>query len=275
MTCTSTNNRLAIIVGGTSTAPASYSDPQNWEAQDPWTKGINVFEMTALSFVDKYDAHADPYEASTPIQNYYDTRFSLCFPGGSSACANANFSKRFPTWDDPALESIFNVSTHGDSSHISTGAITGIVVGAVILVVSLGSLTAWRIVKRRKIASNESRHPHSVRLRTRSNSPISQEAVGTSFPGVHLPGPNSVIPPSPPPVYAKETPKRAEQHGMASGHAGSGNFKIGHLETEIESFHGEYTLPGGGSDVAVPARPSPDNWRPLTAMPPDNTASTN
>lgn len=89
MTCTSTNNRLAVLVGGTSTVQASYPDPQNWEAQDPWTKGINVFDMTALEFVDQYDALAAPYEASTLIKTYYDTRFLFGLSGEWSTCANA------------------------------------------------------------------------------------------------------------------------------------------------------------------------------------------
>lgn len=81
MTCTSTKNRQAIIVGGTSTDQASIPDPQNWEAQDPWTKGINVFDMTTLNFTDKYDAQASPYEASTLIRNSYSSRFLAHLPG--------------------------------------------------------------------------------------------------------------------------------------------------------------------------------------------------
>lgn len=76
MTCTSTNNRQAIIVGGTNTELSSTSiDPQNWESQDPWTKGIAVFDMTGLQYVDQYDAEASLYESPNIIQDYYNSRY--------------------------------------------------------------------------------------------------------------------------------------------------------------------------------------------------------
>lgn len=211
MTCTTTNNRQAIIIGGTSTEPASYNDPQNWEAQDPWTKGIHVFDMTALNFSDKYDADAPPYEASTLVRNSYNSRLLASFPGYLSARADSDFSQRFPAWDDPALESIFNTRAHDGSSHLSAGVISGIVIGAVVAATLLGIFIAWRVLRRRR----------RRRLATTSTQTLSQQALRAACPRTHIHKPTSENLPEPPPAYAKETPVHAQQFEMTNSSRGS------------------------------------------------------
>lgn len=197
MTCTPTKNRQAIIIGGTNTDQASYPDPQNWEAQDPWTKGINVFDMTTLNFTEMYDAHAPPYEASTLVRNSYNSRF-LAFFQEIGVPVLIPFSQRFPVWDDPALELIFNTTAHDGSSHLSAGVISGIVVGAVVGATLLGSFIAWRLFKRRRRAA--------------SGTQTNQRFLETACPSNHLQVLKSENPPDPPPVYTKETPRETPDH---------------------------------------------------------------
>ncbi|KAI1075302.1 hypothetical protein F5B20DRAFT_560305 [Whalleya microplaca] len=120
-TCTATGNRQMIMIGGLD--PDQYStDPQNWQAStDPWGQGIGVFDMTELKYTDKYDSDAGQYASPYLVQIYYQK------------------NNRFPTWDDPRLQTIFE-STHinqsatpggGNSRRLSTGSIVGIVVSVV------------------------------------------------------------------------------------------------------------------------------------------------
>lgn len=39
--------------------------------QDPWVRGMKVFDVTALEWTEKYDASAEPYEPPAMIQQHY------------------------------------------------------------------------------------------------------------------------------------------------------------------------------------------------------------
>ena len=57
-----------IIIGGYDHArfnDSSYSDP------DPWSQQINVFDMSALQWKDRYDSMADPYTPPDIVTRYY------------------------------------------------------------------------------------------------------------------------------------------------------------------------------------------------------------
>ena len=60
---------------------------------DPWTFGIGIFDMTNLTWSDKYDSKAMPYEQSNVVKQYYQSR------------------PRNPTWKDPALAEVFSTKT--------------------------------------------------------------------------------------------------------------------------------------------------------------------
>lgn len=67
-TCHATKTRQMIVVGGLN----SWSPEP--PAQDPWNKGIGVFDMTVLEFKDSYESTADSYEPPYAIQQYYKNR---------------------------------------------------------------------------------------------------------------------------------------------------------------------------------------------------------
>jgi hypothetical protein len=109
--------------------------------QDPWIKGLGIFDMTTLNWTNAYDAAATAYEQPSLVSQFY-----------------ANNSRYPIAWDDPELKSIFttlkqpngtaNVSSgsggsNGITSGIVSNEITGInaVVGGVI-----GGVSALAII---------------------------------------------------------------------------------------------------------------------------------
>jgi hypothetical protein len=59
-TCTIVGKRQMLSIGGTQEATL--------KNQDPWTKGLGIFDMTALSWTNIYDAAARTYEQSSLFQ---------------------------------------------------------------------------------------------------------------------------------------------------------------------------------------------------------------
>lgn len=72
-TCHATNSSQMILIGGSdpthSTSFLGDGDVQN-APSDPWTQGIGVFDMTALTFKASYQAKAAPYKTPDPIKIY-------------------------------------------------------------------------------------------------------------------------------------------------------------------------------------------------------------
>jgi hypothetical protein len=92
--------------------------------QDPWAKGLGIFDMTTLSWTNAYDAAAPAYERPSLVSQFY-----------------ANNSRYPIGWGDPELERIFttpngtatgnsssnsNTSSSNSSGHNSTGTETTI-----------------------------------------------------------------------------------------------------------------------------------------------------
>jgi hypothetical protein len=127
-----------ISIGG---IPDEDQLPANWV--DPWTNGMQVFDMTDLFWTDAYNASAASYEAPDVVKQYYST------------------NSRYPvSWVDPKLADIFQTSTTssrnssslGPSLHKSnTGAIVGGAVGGVaVLGLAAGLLALYLRSKRQQ-----------------------------------------------------------------------------------------------------------------------------
>lgn len=110
-----------ISIGG---IPDQDQLPANWF--DPWTNGMQIFDMTELFWTDTYNANAAEYEPPDVVKQFYST------------------NSRYPaSWVDPRLADIFqsstassknttNTSNSTSASHTSsTGAIAGGVVGGI------------------------------------------------------------------------------------------------------------------------------------------------
>lgn len=77
LTCHTVGNRQMLIIGGVDSASTSgsdtfYEDPFN--IADPFTQGLGIFDMTTLTFAEKYDADAEAYVQSDSVQQTYAGR---------------------------------------------------------------------------------------------------------------------------------------------------------------------------------------------------------
>lgn len=171
------------------------------------------------------------------------------FPGNWSTRTDFTFSQRFPAWDDPALESIFNTPAHDGSSHLSAGAITGIVVGAVVAATLLGIFIAWRVLRRRR----------RRRLANTGTQTLSQHALQPACPRTHIQESNSENPLEPPPAYAKETSGHAQQYEMTNYPGGS--------ERSHNKNSSELTMQATSECYTSPEQECRQEWAHQTEMP--------
>lgn len=94
---------------------------------DPWTFGIGVFDLTALSWGSGYDANAKAYEKPDVVTSYYATQLVSPFLSFLFFLKYVNWecgerllmvdSNLFPTWDNPSLASLFASSTTNSTSN--------------------------------------------------------------------------------------------------------------------------------------------------------------
>jgi len=128
----------------------SLQDNLNLYGQDPWPKGLGIFDMTTLNWTNAYDAAALAYEQPSLVSQFYA------------------HNSRYPiAWTDPVLQSIFappNGTTNGSptvsslniggsstqtsgsndgSSNHNAGAIAGGTVSAVAALALIGALIYW------------------------------------------------------------------------------------------------------------------------------------
>jgi hypothetical protein len=124
-------------------------------SQEPWPKGLGIFDMTTLNWTNAYDAAALAYEQPSLVSQFYA------------------HNSRYPiAWIDPVLQSIFaapngtanasptvsslgiggsSTQTSGSSggsngngsSNNNAGAIAGGTVSAVAALALIGALTYW------------------------------------------------------------------------------------------------------------------------------------
>ncbi|KUJ23150.1 uncharacterized protein LY89DRAFT_679956 [Mollisia scopiformis] len=146
-TCSVIGNRQMISIGG---IPDQDQLPANWF--DPWTNGMQIFDMTELFWTDSYNASAAEYEAPDVVKQFYST------------------NNRYPaSWVDPKLADIFQTSTTDSGNSTSSGSSTtssssapashtsktgpvvgGIVGGVAVLGIVAGSLV-WYLKRKRQL----------------------------------------------------------------------------------------------------------------------------
>ncbi|KAI9792029.1 MAG: hypothetical protein M1833_001278 [Piccolia ochrophora] len=148
------------VVGGRQMLSFGGWDPTltDWfDAPDPWTYGIGIFDMTALKWTSGYNATADPYIPPDRVTGFYEQ------------------NSRYPSWDDQELQTLFttantasrptsrpsNSSETNDSAVTSrqtnAGAIAGGVVGGIVFLTILACL--WYFL-RRKRRDHAKQHEH-------------------------------------------------------------------------------------------------------------------
>jgi Kelch motif len=112
---------------------------------DPWTNGINIFNLSAMRWEDKYEANDPTYQTPSVVRDWYISEGP------------------YPSWDSPAVESLFNpaaaliptsTSNPGTSpgtppagKNTNTGAIAGGVVGGIVSLVVIAFVTHWMLRK--------------------------------------------------------------------------------------------------------------------------------
>lgn len=138
-TCNLAGQRQVVVVGG----DLSYINAGR--TTDAWTNGIAVYDMAALQWSDRYDANAEPYQRSPDLQKAQEGRV---YPN---------------TWDSPELEAIFRLPSQDEDKGLSTGAIAGIAVGAVVVIIAITGgfcLCLWRRRRRHRYESAKT-GPHT------------------------------------------------------------------------------------------------------------------
>ena len=84
--CQIIGHRQMLAIGGRN--PSFVGD--DWsQSPDSWTKGMNIFDMSALSWTSAYDANAAEYDSPAIVKEAYA------------------IGKGIVTWSSPALEQIF------------------------------------------------------------------------------------------------------------------------------------------------------------------------
>ncbi|KAG8531938.1 uncharacterized protein KY384_003574 [Bacidia gigantensis] len=68
--CNAIGNRQMAVIGGTVLNASSDINSQTG-IQDPWEKGIGVFDLTAMEWKDGYDANAARYVTPHAVKDYY------------------------------------------------------------------------------------------------------------------------------------------------------------------------------------------------------------
>ncbi|KAI9748444.1 MAG: hypothetical protein M4579_007219 [Chaenotheca gracillima] len=148
-TCAVAGKRQMISVGGLNQS----LETNTWYAGvDQITRGIGVFDLTALEWSDKYDANADGYQSPDIVKNWY-----------------ASGKQSTVQWASDEVRALFNHSTGSQgakpsstpaaptpaapaptgSHHTNSGAIAGGVVGGVILLLCIGALI-WLLQRQRR-----------------------------------------------------------------------------------------------------------------------------
>lgn len=148
LSCNAVGGSQIVTIGGLDTASADafsanvYIDVFN--KSDPFANGLNIFDMTTLSFADKYTANPPPYTQSNLIASVYNPNPNTQYddPGlatlmqekiynpitiGISGGSSSNSTNPNP---EPSVTP--TSSNNGGSGHSHTGAIVGGVVGGIV-----------------------------------------------------------------------------------------------------------------------------------------------
>ncbi|KAL9070396.1 MAG: hypothetical protein Q9157_005827, partial [Trypethelium eluteriae] len=166
LSCNAVGGSQIITIGGLDTASADYASANVYNdvfnSSDPFSNGLNIFDMSTLSFATKFTANPHPYTQSEPIAAVYNSNpntqydnpalgalmkqknfnpSTIGISAGSSS-NSANSSNSNPTSTHPKSKS-------NQSSSSSTGAIVGGVIGGV-AGLALLSAAAFYFLRRRR-----------------------------------------------------------------------------------------------------------------------------
>ncbi|CAI0653204.1 unnamed protein product [Colletotrichum noveboracense] len=141
--CDLIGNRHMLSIGGSS----DYEPPASWNNRDPWTRGLGVFDLTQMTWSNKYNDTAAKYDSSAVVRRWYDS-------GGMDEI----------TWNKD-VESLFALKPTSDPTSNASpdevakrnvGTIVGAVVGGVVgLALIIGIVLFFLRRKKRKAAEAE------------------------------------------------------------------------------------------------------------------------
>ncbi|KAL9088602.1 MAG: hypothetical protein Q9165_006122 [Trypethelium subeluteriae] len=159
-----------MTVGGLDTASDDVSGNVYYgvfNTSDPFANGLNIFDMSTLSFATKFTANPPPYTQSETIAAIYSSNPNTQYDdpalgalmkqknfnpstvgisaGSSSSSSSTNSSNSNPT----STPSLSNPTKSSKSSKSSTGAIVGGVIGG-LAGLALLSATAFYLLRRRR-----------------------------------------------------------------------------------------------------------------------------
>jgi len=84
--CNLVGKRQMLAIGGVNPGGSMWSPP------DPWAQGLNIFDLTEMKWMERYDAHAKDYVTPAVVKSWY------------------NENRMYPEWDSSGLENIFTVN---------------------------------------------------------------------------------------------------------------------------------------------------------------------
>jgi Kelch motif len=84
--CNIVGKRQMLAIGGVN--PAG----NIWLPADPWTQGLNVFDLTEMKWKDKYNANAEDYITPAVVKSWYKEK------------------GMYPKWDSTEVQKIFSVN---------------------------------------------------------------------------------------------------------------------------------------------------------------------
>lgn len=84
--CNVVGKRQMLAIGGVN--PAG----NIWLPADPWTQGLNVFDLTEMKWMERYDADAEDYVTPAVVKSWYDD------------------NGMYPEWDSSEIQKIFTVN---------------------------------------------------------------------------------------------------------------------------------------------------------------------
>jgi hypothetical protein len=75
--CNVVGKRQMLVIGG---VDYSLGYPGDWQETDPNAQGLSILDLTSLSWVDQYDAEAEPYQSSQEVEDWYSNAYVLSMP---------------------------------------------------------------------------------------------------------------------------------------------------------------------------------------------------
>lgn len=134
-------------------------------SEDPWTNGINIFDLSAMRWKDTYDPNDAPYQSPSAVRDWYTK------------------NGPYPAWDSPAVESLFlppsgltpsETGTPPSDRKPNVGAIAGGVVGGVAVLAVIAFVVHYIFKKQR--TDSESIHYHKPELEASANNYTTESA---------------------------------------------------------------------------------------------------